>query len=360
MPDDTYLVGYADDIAAIITARDTEDARRKLNQVMIRAQMWLDAKGLKLATEKTELVLLTKKHIPTIVDMRTITETLRTQKVVNYLGVRIDSRLTYWAQIQHAAKKASIITSQLSRLMSNIGGPRQEKRKLLMSTTLNVLLYGAELWADTLTKSNRRKSLEKVYRTAALRVASAYRTVSGEAVYVISGNTPIDLLAFERKKMWTLKKQGTDAAATKEEIKSDTLEQWQARWEQGRHGRWTARLIRNIKEWSNREHGEVDFYTTQMLSGHGYFRKYLYKMGKVEEPSCIYNDAIEDDAEHTFFKCTRWQTQRNRLYTLVGTLNADNIITVMLQNEENWKNVKNYIENVLRIKKRDLDAGNDM
>nr|XP_036227273.1 uncharacterized protein LOC106614245 [Bactrocera oleae] len=44
MPDDTYLVGYADDIAAIITARDTEDARRKLNQVMIRAQMWLDAK----------------------------------------------------------------------------------------------------------------------------------------------------------------------------------------------------------------------------------------------------------------------------------------------------------------------------
>ena len=116
--------------------------------------------------------------------------------------------------------------------MSNIGGPKQEKGKLLMSTTLNVLLYGAELWADTLTKSNRRKS-----RTAALRVASAYRTVSDEAVYVISGNTPIDLLAFERKKMWTLKKQGTDATATKEEIKSDTLEQWQARWEQGRHGR---------------------------------------------------------------------------------------------------------------------------
>lgn len=72
------LVGYVDDNAAIITEQD-----------------------FKLATEKTELLLLTKKHIAIIVDMRTATKTLRTQDVVSYLDVRLYSRLSQ-IQIQHA------------------------------------------------------------------------------------------------------------------------------------------------------------------------------------------------------------------------------------------------------------------
>ena len=33
MPENTYLVGYADDMVSVISARDIEDTRRKLNQV---------------------------------------------------------------------------------------------------------------------------------------------------------------------------------------------------------------------------------------------------------------------------------------------------------------------------------------
>lgn len=45
-----------------------------------------------------------------------------------------------------------------------------------------------------------------------------------------------------------------------------------------------------------------------MLSGHSYFRKYLHKMGKAEEPSCIYNDATNDAQVHKMairMYCTR-------------------------------------------------------
>lgn len=38
MPQDTFLAGYADDIAAIISARTEEEAERKLRQVIIRSQ----------------------------------------------------------------------------------------------------------------------------------------------------------------------------------------------------------------------------------------------------------------------------------------------------------------------------------
>ena len=64
MPPDTYLVGYADDVAAVIIGRDLEYGQRKLNQVMLRIKEWLDSYGLKLATEKTEFIMITGKHIP--------------------------------------------------------------------------------------------------------------------------------------------------------------------------------------------------------------------------------------------------------------------------------------------------------
>nr|AMS38369.1 hypothetical protein [Bactrocera tryoni] len=360
MPDESYLIGYADDIAAVITARDTEEARRKLNQVMIRTQAWLDSHNLQLATEKTELLLLTNKHIPLEISMHTTTDILRTKKAVNYLGVRLDPRLTFWVQIQHAAGKAAKITSQLSRLMANIGGPSQEKRKLLMSTTISVLLYGAEIWADALKKENRRKVVARVHRTAALRVASAYRTVSGDAILVISGNAPIDLLAYERKKLWELKKSSDNNKSAIQQIRKDTITTWQQRWENESRGRWTARLIKDLDLWTSRKFGEVDFYTTQLLSGHGYFKKYLHRMGKVEEPSCLYNDATEDDAEHTFFECVRWQGERTAVEDLVGPINADNLVSVMLESEANWGIIKKFAAILLRSKKRDLDAGAQM
>ena len=46
MPDDTFLVAYADDVAAVITTRDAEEAQRMLNQVMRRVRIWMEEHGV--------------------------------------------------------------------------------------------------------------------------------------------------------------------------------------------------------------------------------------------------------------------------------------------------------------------------
>ena len=74
MPADTNLVGYADDI--VIAGRDIEDIQRKLNQVMIRSKAWLDDHYLKLATEKTELFIITRRHMPLTVEMQVLANTI--------------------------------------------------------------------------------------------------------------------------------------------------------------------------------------------------------------------------------------------------------------------------------------------
>ena len=44
MPDDAHLIRYADDVAAIIVARNVEEAKRKVNQMIIRKKSWLEDK----------------------------------------------------------------------------------------------------------------------------------------------------------------------------------------------------------------------------------------------------------------------------------------------------------------------------
>ena len=51
--------------------------------------------------------------------------------------------------------------------------------------------------------------------------------------------------------------------------------------------------------------GEVNYYLTQLLSGRGYFCKYLFELEKMTRLNCIYEDASIDNAEHTLFHCEK-------------------------------------------------------
>lgn len=62
----TFLVGCTDDIAAVVLAGNMGSAQIKLNQVMRRVTAWLEEHRLDLATEKTEIVLLTTNRIPSV------------------------------------------------------------------------------------------------------------------------------------------------------------------------------------------------------------------------------------------------------------------------------------------------------
>lgn len=356
MPEETILVGYADDVAVLIAARNMKLAQIKLNQVMRKINKWMHEHGLSLALNKTEIVVLTKKRIDTSVTMVVGEEMVMTKRVARYLGIMIDSKLSFLHQINHTAEKAAKGVASLSRLMANIGGPSSSKRRLLMTAVQSVLLYGAEIWADALSKEIYSKRLAQVQRRVALRVASAYRTVSHPAVLVIAGVIPIDILAQERSAIYRRKLE-TDKDKVKIEERTRTMEDWQATWEQDSRGRWTARLIGQIQAWVERKHGEIDYYMTQFLSGHGYFNSYLFKMGKVTSPDCKYCPGASDNAYHTFFQCDHWAQERGNLEAEINVLSPETIIEIVLREEKYWILLSRYIQTLLRKKKIDIDNG---
>ncbi|KAJ8969270.1 hypothetical protein NQ317_012910 [Molorchus minor] len=219
--------------------------------------------------------------------------------------------------------------------MANVGGPTAKKRRLLMSVTDSIILYGCEIWADALQKEIYRKVVASVQRRGALMIASAYRTVSEPAVLVIAGVMPIDLRATERKTAnSTMEEVGAKEAKARARIQA--MQRWQERW-------------------MARKHGEVNYYLTQFLTGHGYFCSYLHKMGKVDNATCIYEEFTVDDAYHTFFECTRFDAERRVLEDQIGHLDPDTIVEAMIRSQDVWNKVEVFVRAVLLLKKPELD-----
>lgn len=71
---------------------------------------------------------------------------------MKYLGIVIDENLLFKEHVKYVAEKAQRTCTLLSRLMPNVGGPSELRRKLLLSVVISVFLYGAPVWAGTLKR----------------------------------------------------------------------------------------------------------------------------------------------------------------------------------------------------------------
>lgn len=67
-----------------------------------------------------------------------------------------------------------------------------------MGVIHSTILYAAPVWRSAIKVERNKQLLISCQRKTLLRVASAYRTVSAQAVQVIAGFPPIDLMVAER------------------------------------------------------------------------------------------------------------------------------------------------------------------
>ena len=80
-------------------------------------------------------------------------------------------------------------------------------------------------------------------------------------------------------------------------------------------------------------------------------------MGKTASAYCLYEEgAIINDAEHTVLDCARWQIYSSELTSTIGTITAAKIVGLLIASRENWVSVANYVEQILRLQKRDHEA----
>ena len=107
------------------------------------------------------------------------------KQAIKHLGVVIDNRLTYMGHLAYIG----------GNNMPNLGGPKQQSRRLLMQVVTSIAIYGASLWAEAMDKRTYSTEIIAAFRRSAIRVISALRTVSTDAAMVIAGISPLKLVA---------------------------------------------------------------------------------------------------------------------------------------------------------------------
>lgn len=329
-PPGVQLVAFADDVAVIGISRTGPSAAATLNPVLETVNRWMRDNGLTIAPQKSEAVVLTRKLAYTDPLLHIEGHVIPVKSSIRYLGVELDTRLSFTAHIAAASRKATESAKAIGRLMPNVGGPAQAKRALLGSVTNSKLLYASPVWATVGTKTAKnRKAMARAQRTTAIRTIRAYRTVSADASSILSSMPPADLLAHERARV---KDRLSDVgeARSKQAVKLSereiTIRAWQARWDRsaatpdavGR--RWTHRLLPDISRWLSKPAMDLTFHLTQALTGHGCFRSYLTRFNRADDGYCTYCMDPEDTAEHTLFACPRWEDERATMARLLRRL----------------------------------------
>lgn len=213
--------------------------------------------------------------------------------------------LGFKAHLEAVARKAQTTALALSRLMPNLSGAGQKKRRFLATAAESQLLYGSPIWASALQHQRNKEIVLRPQRVLALRAAMLYWTVSTSAAMVMASIIPVHLLAVERSERY-LHRGEMDKSQIVKELREATMEKWQSEWDVAAKGRWTRRIIVDLKAWTQRKHGTVDFHMSHFLSGHGCFRYYVHRFKKTDEQSCLDCGEPVDDAEHVMFRCGRW------------------------------------------------------
>ncbi|KAI4482903.1 hypothetical protein M0802_013620 [Mischocyttarus mexicanus] len=235
-----------------------------------------------------------------------------------YLGVIIGTRFNVTPHINYVCNKSKVVFSQLARVAKAKWGLSSKTMKAIYNGVfIPVVTYAAAGWADRINVHHIR-SLIQAQRYALIRVTKAYRTISTDALCVIAGVTPIELLVVEKRSLYYLRKnialQHFDLtfAAQEQEckietrmrkcsIKRETTRKWQEQWNASENRRTTYEFYENIEErlmanWMHHNH-----YMVQILSGHGNLKNNLKRLGLAETDEC--RCGVTDTIKHVIYDC---------------------------------------------------------
>lgn len=163
---------YADDTEVHHSSSTLEDAIANTNHNLQNISTWLQKNNLIPNTKKTEAMVLATKKPTSSVEIYLNNDKLNVTDTFRYLGVTVDSRLTWEPHITELIKRVSPKLALLGRLAGFL------ELKILLriykQTILPVIDYGCIIWHES-NKSLSDK-LEKLQNQAMRVILKANRT----------------------------------------------------------------------------------------------------------------------------------------------------------------------------------------
>uniref|UniRef100_A0A2M4AST8 Putative r1-7 dk n=1 Tax=Anopheles triannulatus TaxID=58253 RepID=A0A2M4AST8_9DIPT len=344
LPVGTLVVGFADDMVLAVCGQSLKEVVVGVERTIEVVEAWMAGVGLGVAHHKTEMILVSNLQAVQVASVKIGRHVVQSQDAIRYLGVMVDRGLSFGSHVDYAMTKALGALHALSGIMCRTTGLGSSKKKLLATVVSSVLRYACPAWAEALAVQKNVDLLNRVHRLTAIQVAGAFRTVSLAAVSVIAGMVPVRILVEEDRECYA----GRGTAGIRAEAKRRSLERWQREWENDVNGRWTFRLIPIIERWLSRDHGEVNPWLTQFLSGHGNFREYLHRFKRAPSPECPACAGLVESPEHVLLVCPRFDEARDEMMAAVGErVTVEKLVDLMCQRKEAFDAINRCVGQIM-------------
>ena len=138
---------FADDTNIFYQSNDLDSLQSTVNKELKKLSLWLNANRLALNISKTNFVIFAAKNKP----LKNVTLLLNKKAFeqkdhVKYLGILIDSRLTFQAHTNSVLKKISRVTGMMYRIRKCVN----EKTLCTIYNSLiyPYILYGVPIWGN--------------------------------------------------------------------------------------------------------------------------------------------------------------------------------------------------------------------
>ena len=130
---------------------------RTFNRTINRVRSWITGIGLKLAVHKTGVVPICSSKRMEFITTTIGNQRITSKQVIKYVGVVTDNRLMFRKHLTYIGGKSEAISCTLARIISNLRGPKQKRKRYLLKIVTSIEIYAALIYVGAMD--------ERTYRT---------------------------------------------------------------------------------------------------------------------------------------------------------------------------------------------------
>jgi reverse transcriptase-like protein len=188
-------MSYMDDFSYSVSSTSAAKNCRALATIFQELMASAAENGAEFAAEKTELIHFSTRRQPITEGITVAGVTITPKPVVRWLGVFLDSKLTFKPHIQRKAVAATAAFQRLQSLGNTQRGlSTAALRQLYLACVTTIADFGAQLWwKGSQTHKSHFKPLEQLQNRALLRILGAYKGSPSRALEVEGSIMPVSI-----------------------------------------------------------------------------------------------------------------------------------------------------------------------
>ena len=189
-------IAFADDLLILTKGDSIVEAENFMNLELSKITDWARSNKIRFNENKSKVMLMSrrKRKEREKIEIYVNNKIIQQVNSIKYLGIIFDNKMTFREHVNYIEEKCKKLIFILAKSAKLTWGLKHEALKTIYTGgILPLILYGAPVWSGVLNKKCYRGKIIRIQRLINIKMAKAYRTVSNEALCVLTGLIPIHI-----------------------------------------------------------------------------------------------------------------------------------------------------------------------